>query len=203
MDQIYASRFPGYYICIDEQAFYGSETDFLNIGFPIKIMYPDYIRLRERNGKQRGFLLKAGTECYPREDSTESGLRDQRQKLSPVEGFQDTVLLMYKYNANQTIWEQIILKGLQAGKISIDDNQLNRICTPDLNASNSSLLHKWARCSATRLQEVFSKTSISTRPTHKVYPFFLNFAGKSPLDIALENFDLETFQFLLCQLIEV
>ena len=36
-----------------------------------------------------------------------------------------------------------------------------------------------------------------------MFPFFLNFAGQSPLDIALQKYDLHSFQFLIDQLIQV
>ena len=58
MDDVYGNRFPGYYICIDE---YALETgrEWQNCsGFPIQVMYPDYIELKgEKMGKKRGFAL--------------------------------------------------------------------------------------------------------------------------------------------------
>ena len=109
------------------------------------------------------------------------------------------------YNTRKTIWENLIICGIRNGKVAIDDNQLNRICMPNLNIGNSNLLHEWSRISQTKLQEVFSKTFICNSPVtqNKRFPFFLNFKGKSPLDLALENFDLQKFNLLLGKLITI
>lgn len=130
MDRVYEARFPGYYICLDEQAAVDIDyKTFASHGFPIKIMYPDYIVAKEVNGKSRGFSLQAGTDCYLREKAEESILQKlslsqltQSGKLLPLEKFESKELLMFQYNTNITIWEQIILRGLLEGRIGIDDH---------------------------------------------------------------------------------
>ena len=68
------------------------------------------------------------------------------------------------------------------------------------------MLHKWASQSYMKLQDLFTKTSISgKRNSKKVkrFPFFLDFDGKSPLDYALANYDLQTFQVLIVEMINI
>ena len=112
---------------------------------------------------------------------------------------------MLAYNNRKTIWEQMIIYGIYRGKVAINDNQLDRICMPNLSVGNQNLLHLWSRSSQKKLQEVFSKTSICNPAAiqTKRFPFFLDFKGKSPLDLALDNYDLQKFNLLLSQLIIV
>ena len=60
MDKIYAKRFPGFYLCLDEfnvdlRAFYKKKL------LPVKLMMPDYVHTRDCQG---GFPLLPGTESY-------------------------------------------------------------------------------------------------------------------------------------------
>ena len=60
------------------------------------------------------------------------------------------------------------------------------------------MLHKWTTTSAEKLKAVFSKTDIRDLPAliSKRFPFFFDFQGKSPLDLALEAYDIKAFTFL-------
>ena len=52
-----------------------------------------------------------------------------------------------------------------------------------------------------QLVQIFAKTSIKENiggcKKLKKYPIFFNFDGKSPLDIAIDAFDFESFNYLL------
>ena len=56
------------------------------------------------------------------------------------------------------------------------------------------------------LYQLFTRTSIKDRfvnQQNKRFPFYFNFDKKSPLDIAIEAFDFESFNFLLYQMIHL
>lgn len=72
---------------------------------------------------------------------------------------------------------------------------MERVCNPVLGDRNNSLLHHLARHSVKKLHHIFSKTPIEDRFSVEDMrlSFFFNFDKKSPLDIAIESFDLESF----------
>ena len=73
------------------------------------------------------------------------------EQLLPVKFFTESILLVMVYNNRKTIWDNLIICGIRNGKVAIDDNQLDRICMPNLNIGNSNLLHEWSRISQTKL----------------------------------------------------
>lgn len=44
-----------------------------------------------------------------------------KRKLMPVRGFKETTLLLMNYDNRKTIWEHLILKGIEHGKVKITD----------------------------------------------------------------------------------
>ena len=119
--------------------------------------------------------------------------------------YEEMTMLTLTYNNQFTIWEALIRQGLLHGRVEINDGQLQRLTAPVLSDNNESLIHKLSRHNLPRLTKVFQGTSIGeTRDdANKRYPIFLNFDGKSPLDLALDYSDFDSFQFLLAQTINI
>ena len=119
--------------------------------------------------------------------------------------YEETPLLCVTYNNAFTIWETLIRKGLLEGTVEITNNQLDRICNPVLGDRNNNLLHHMSESHRFKeLEMVFNKTNLKNfvKTKSKRFPIFLNFDNKSPLDLAIDQFDFESFQLLLRTAIE-
>ena len=119
--------------------------------------------------------------------------------------YEEMTMLTLTYNNQFTIWEALIRQGLLHGRVEINDGQLQRLTNPVLSDNNENLIHKLSRHHLPHLTKVFQGTSIgeTRNDANKRYPIFLNFDGKSQLDLALEDSDFDSFQFLLAQAINI
>ena len=113
--------------------------------------------------------------------------------------------MSFTYNNSFTIWEALIRKGLLEGTVEISNYQLERICNPVLADKNCNILHHLCEDrKIDELKKIFSKTDLHRFVSlkYKRYPIFFNLNYKSPLDIALDQFDSESFDLFLRVIVE-
>ena len=135
-------------------------------------------------------------------ESENEGVPEQRRVPWKYE---ETTLLSHTYFNDFNIWEALIRKGLITGKVEINEDQVNRLCNPVLEDNNNSLVHHMSQHNIKNLYKIFQKTQIGDTYNlkSKRFPIFLNFDGKSQLDLALKASDIESFKFLIVQLIQI
>ena len=77
---------------------------------------------------------------------------------------------------------------------------------PVLSDNNENLVHKLSHHNIEKLHQIFSGTDAGISQEdldQKRYPIFFNFDGKSPIDMALDASDFDSFHLLLNKTIDI
>ena len=129
---------------------------------------------------------------------------DCRDEKSLAIDYKEYFILQQKYNNNFNIFEAVIRDSIIKERVQITEDQIHRVLNPVLSDNNRSILHHLSARRLPTLQKLFSFTKLReyVSDREKRFIFFLDFENKSPLCYALNNFDLESFKFLLQQLVE-